>query len=355
MGRLYYFYTPSASTLSKLRKIFLHEYMLVFLFCLAAIQGPAFSLMDNYDQSANADCQTYMGLAKLDFDQSPVRRYRPIVPMAASVVYHTLGRAFNKLQPGSFPGDFALAFSFLLINSILLSIWGVLIYRFCKDYGIATVPALIALLVMLTCRWTPYIAGTALVDSLYCIVVTLSLLAIVEKNTAFTLWAIFLGPFAKESFIFIAPVLFFFSHMPKPKLFLYFIISGILVFAFRYLYDHYAGFPADSGLQADLYHFSYVKGNLHKLFSFHGVYDILSNPGLWLLAPVAAFLLLPSYKTVLRQGMEWYMFFFMISILVHMLLSGYLERMFYLTMPLLCMMTGLAIDEGRKQYLALKK
>jgi len=265
------------------------------------------------------------------------------------------GPVFRKLQPGSFPGDFPLAFSFLLVNSILLSIWGVLIYRFCKDYGIATIPSLIGLLVMLSCRWTPYIAGTAMVDSLYCIVVTLSLLGIREKNGKFILLAIFLGPFAKESFIFIAPIIFFFSHISKPKLLVYFLLSGLLVFGFRYMYDRFAGFPPGSGLAADMYHFGYVKENLHKLFSFHGVYDILSNPGLWLIAPVAALGLVPAYKPALKQRMEWYMLFFMMSILVHMLLSGYLERMFYLTMPLLCMIIALAIDEGRKQYFASEK
>jgi len=339
----------------KLKKILLHEYVLVFLFCLAAIQGPAFSLMDNYDQSTCVDCQTYQGLARFDFDQSAVRRYRPIVPMLASALYHTLGPVFRKLQPGSFPGDFALSFSFLLVNSILLALWGVLIYRFCKDYGIATVPSTLGLLVMLTCRWTPYIAGTAMVDSLYCIVVALSLLGIKEKSSSYTVLAIFLGPFAKEAFIFIAPVIFFFSHMSKLKLTACFLLSGLLVFGFRYAYDHFAGFPPASGLAADIYHLNYIKENLHKLFSFHGVYDILSNPGLWLIVPLAAFWLVPGYKAALRQRVAWYMPFFLLSILVHMLLSGYLERMFYLTMPLLCMFIALAIDEGRKRYFASEK
>ena len=337
------------------KNFFLREYVLVFLFCLAAIQGPAFSLMDNYDQAANVDCQTYLGIAKLDLNQSPVRRYRPIVPLAAGGLNYLCGPLFRKMQPGSFPGDFGLAFSFLLINSILLSIWGMLIYRFCRHYGISKPAALIGLLVMLSCRWTPYIAGTALVDSLYCLVITLSLLGIAEKNGRFIAWAIFLGPFAKESFIFIAPVIFFFRHIAKPRLLVYFILSGILVFGFRYAYDHFAGFPPDSGLAADMYHFSYVKENLQKLFSFHGVYDILSNPGLWLIAPLAALVLVPGYKAALKQRMEWYMLFCMLSIVVHMLLSGYLERMFYLTMPLLCMIIALAIDEGRKLYFAPEK
>lgn len=341
--------------MGKLKKILLHEYVLVFLFCLAAIQGPAFSLMDNYDQQQNPDCITYMGIAKLELNQSPVRRYRPIVPLAAGLVHYTMGPVFASLQPLSFPGDFPLALSFLIVNSILLAVWGVLIYRFSRSYGIAVLPSLIGLLVMLTCRWTPYIAGTALTDSLYCVVVTLSLLGIKEKSTKLTIWAIFLGPFAKESFIFIAPIMFFFSHLPKLRLIIYFILSGMLVFAFRYLYDRYAGLPPNSGLAADVYHLNYIRENVRKLFSFHGIYDILSNPWLWLIAPVACLWLVPGYRAAIRRNVEWYMLFFLFAILVHMLLSGYFERMFYLCMPLLCMFTALAIDEGRKLYFAPEK
>lgn len=336
--------------MQKLKNFLLKEYVLVFLFSLAIIQGPAFSLIDNYDQSTNVDCGTYMGIARLDFNQSPVRRYRPLVPLAAGAINYTLGPVFNKLKPLSFPGDFPLALSFLIVNNILISILGVLIYRFCKSYGISTIPALGGLVVMLTCRWTPYIAGIALVDSLYCIVVALVLLGISEKNNKLTLLAIFLGPFAKESFIFVAPLIFFFSAVPKGRQLVFFMLSGLLVFLFRYLYDHLAGFPPDSGLAADIYHFNYVAENVRKLFSFHGVYDILSNFGLWLFLPLGAWLWLPAYRQALKQRAGWYMLVFMIIILVHMLLSGYFERMVYLSMPLLCMVTALAVEEIKKQY-----
>jgi hypothetical protein len=342
--------------LARLKNILLREYVLVFLFCFAAIQGPAFSLMDNYNQDTDCiDCQTYRGLAQFNFDQSPVRRYRPVVPLLATGIYHTVGPVFRKLQPHNFPGDFPLSFSFLLVNSIMLSIWGVLIYRFCKDYGIGTCATLIGLLVMLTCRWTPYIAGTAIVDSFYCVTVTLALLGIVEKDNRFTAWAIFLGPFAKESFIFIAPIIFFFSSMPKGRQVVYFLLSGAMVFGFRYLYDHLSGFPPQSGLEADLYHFNYIKETVVKLFGFHGIYDLVSNPGLWLLAPVAAWWLVPGFKAALKQRLHWYMAAFMGSILIHMLLSGYFERMFYLAMPLMCMIVGLAVDEGKKHFSTTEK
>ena len=333
-----------------LKKFLLKENVLVFLFCMAVIQGPAFSLMDNYDQSTCIDCQTYLGIAKLSLNQSPVRRYRPIVPMLAGSINYIGGRFFNKVHPLSFPGDFPLSFSFFIINNIFVSIWGVLIYRYCKAYGASMAEAIIGLLVMLTCRWTPYIAGIPMVDSLYCVTLGIALLGIKEKKENLIIWAIFLGPFAKEAFIFIAPVIFFFSHVAKPRLLLYFVLSGILVFTFHWLYDHIAGFPPTSGLEANLYHFQYVKGNISRLFGFHGLYDIFSNFGLWILLPLIAFWLAPGYRLLLRQNSEWYMLFFMVSIFVHMILSGFFERMFYLAMPLICMFTALSVSALKKQY-----
>ena len=341
--------------MQRIKGILLHEYILVFLFCLAVIQGPAFSLMDNYDQTSNVDCQTYMGIARFDFNQSPVRRYRPIVPLIAGSMSHVFGPVFKKLAPSHFPGDFPLCLSFFIVNNILISLWGVVIYRYCLVLGASKLSAIVGLLVMLTCRWTSYMAGTAMVDSLYCLVVGLSLLGIAEKNAKLLLPAIFIGPFAKEAFIFIAPVIFFFSHLSKTRLLLYFLLSGILVFAFRYGYDHFAGFPPGGSLVRDAEHVQYIKESIRKLFSFHGVYDILSNFGVWILLPAIAFGVTKGYRNILKQKMSLYMLVFLVAVLIHMLLSGYLERMFYLSMPLICALTALAAGEIGKQYSVSQK
>jgi hypothetical protein len=341
--------------MQKLKNFLPGEYVLVFLFCLAVIQGPAFSLIDTYDQATCVDCQTYMGIARFDFNQSPVRRYRPIVPLIAGGINYVFGNVFKKLQPGHFSGDFSLGFSFFIVNNILIGLWGVVIYRYCKVFGTSKWAAIAGILVMLTCRWTSYIAGAAMVDSLYCLVLGLSLLGIQERNTKLTLLAVFLGPFAKESFIFIAPVIFFFSHISKPRLLFYFLLSGIFVFIFRYCYDHFAGFPANSGLISDIDHVKYIKDSIRKLFSFHGVYDVFSNFGMWVLLPAFALMSTHSYWAALKQKAKWYMLFFGIAVLIHMLLSGYLERMFYLAMPIICLTIAIAADEIRKQYFVTEK
>lgn len=336
----------------RLKSFLLHRYTLIFLFCFAAIQGPAFSLMDNYDPTTNADCITYIGLAKLDFNQSPVRRYRVIIPLMAAGIDRALVHVMGSRKPISFPGDFPLALSFFIVNCFFVSVWGIIIYRFCRACGVPAVESLLGLLVMLTCRWTPYIAGVPLTDSLYCVAVGLALLGIVEKNERAIAISIFLGPFAKEAFIFIAPVIFFFSHVGKARLMLYFILSGILVFSFHRAYDYFLGVPAASGLEADMYHFQYVRDNLKKLFSFHGIYDVLSCFGVWILLPIGAWWLAPKFRDSLRHTSGWYMLLFAISILVHMLLSGYFERMILLAMPIICMLTALAMARIREKYFA---
>ena len=315
----------------------------MFLFCLAAVHGPAFSLMDNFDPNSIVDCKTYLGLAHLDLQQSPIRRYRPIVPLLAGIVNYLFGGAFRVMEPTSFNGDFSLSFSFYLVNCVLLSLWGVVIYRFGKAYGLSRIFALLGTLVMLTCRWTPYIAGTPLADSIYCLAIGLALLGIKEQNERLLLLSIIIGPFAKESFLLLAPVIFFFGTS-KARLALYFIISGMLVFSFRYAYDMVAGTPPGSGLAADVDHLNYIVDNTRKLLSFHGIYDVLSNMGLWLFFPIGAMLLGAAARQELRARVEPYMICFLLVILLHMVLSSSFERMFYLTMPLLCVLTGLSLQ-----------
>lgn len=332
------------TTAPAIKRLLHNEYLWVFLFCLAAVHGAAFSLMDNFDVTACTDCKTYIGLAELDLNQSPIRRYRPIVPLLAGLVHAVLGKALGVMKPTNFAGDFGLSFSFYLVNCVVVSLWGLVIYRLGRSYGLQRVWALCGTWVMLSCRWTPYIAGTPVADSIYCLVVAMALLGMRLRHAGLTVAAIFLGPFAKEAFIFIAPIIFFYSHLPKLKLAGYFALSGLLVFGFRYAYDTIAGLPPGSGLAADADHINYIADNTKRLLSIHGAYDVLSNMGLWLLIPIGAAFMARAYRAQLRpfctnaNGWLW------ASILLHMVLSSSFERMFYLSMPLLCVITGLAMQ-----------
>ncbi|MCW3124007.1 MAG: hypothetical protein JWQ38_3499 [Flavipsychrobacter sp.] len=328
-----------------LRNIVSNEYLLVFLFCLAVITGPAIAILFEHNLLHFPDCQTYMGLAHFDLAQSAVRRYRVIIPFAAAAINALFGPLIAKFSPSYFANDYSLAFSFFLVNTLLTAFYGVLIYRYCKAFGVSRASAVIGTLAMLTCRYTIYMAAYPLVDSLFCVVIAMTLCGLKEKNTTMLLWAVFLGPFSKESFIFIAPLIFFFSHIDKKKLLLYFLASGVLVFAYRYIYDVYAPVSVMGGLKADMSHVPNLVRNLPKLLSLSTFFKILMNTGFWIAAPLLVFFISPTQGKFILRSLDRYLIWFMLSVVLQMLLSGSMERMFYLAMPVLCVIVALSADE----------
>jgi len=327
------------------------EHLLVFGFCLAVISGPALAILFEYDLTRFPDCTTYLGLARFDFNQSPVRAYRVIIPFAAAAINYLFGGIFAKLAPAYFAGDFSLPFSFFLINNILIAFYGLLIYRYCRVFGSDRFSAIMGTLVMLTCRYTLYTAALPLVDSLFCVVTMLTLLGIKLKNTKMLLWAIFLGPFVKESFIFIAPLILFFSHLNKKRAFLYFLCSAVLVGTYRYVMGRFVFHNLAGGLMADLYHLPNLVRFIPKLFSLYTLNKILMNTGLWILVPLLVTFIKRGWARELFVSIDGYLSWYMGAVLVQMLLSGSMERMFYLAMPLICIIVALSITELRKLYL----
>jgi len=326
------------------------ENVLVFFFSLAVLAGPCLSVLFTYDLGQFPDCASYLGLADFDFDQNPVRRYRILVPFAATALKFVFGPVFVHLAPTYFKGDFSLPFSFFVANILLMSCFGVLCYRYCRAYHLPPMSALIGLLVVLTSRYTYYFASLPLIDSLFCVVVAMTLLGIRTKNTTMLICAIFLGPFARESFIFVAPVIFFYSHLKKSRLVLYFLLSGLIIFSFHFLVDYLRPPAGVAWLEADFAHLHGLKRNLHLLFSFYGLYKILVSLGFWLLLPLVTFMYLPGSRVKLRFILRPYVAAFLFLVFFQMLLSGAMERMFYLAMPVVAVICGMCADEMRVGY-----
>jgi len=135
----------------------------------------------------------------------------------------------------------------------------------------------------------------------------------------------------------------------------YFAAAAILVFSFRYAFDRVAGLPPTDGLSSDVGHIYHLADHTRRLFSFHGAYDVLSNPGVWLIFPVIALLIGPGYKALVRANWHPWMTFFMLAIFVHMVLSSSFERMFYLSMPLICLFCGFSMQVIHKHLTETKK
>jgi hypothetical protein len=296
-----------------------------------------------------------MGLANFDFAQSPIRRFRVIIPFLAAGLNYLFGGIFSKLAPVYFVGDFGLPFSFFVVNSLLMSYFGLLIYRYCKAFGTGVYMALFGTLAMLTCRYTAYSAGLPMADSLFFVTVAMSVLGIKEKNTPMLIAAIFIGPFAKEAFIFIAPVIFFCSHIPKKKAFVYFLLSGLLVFSYRFIYELYAPETLVSGLAADFDHLDDIAELVRLLFSPKAMGKILMNIGLWLFVPVVAMLFNRKFFKSLMQQLDRHIGWFMLSVFVQMFVSGAIDRMFYVAMPVICLIVALSANELKKLYMSVEK
>lgn len=341
---------------SALLSRFLQSHWPAFLFSLAVILGPAYALFDSfhYDPAEHHDLTTYLGLANFDFDQSPIRRYRVIVPMLASGIEWLFGSFFARVEPWYFPGgDFPLGISFLLVNSLIMALAGVFVFRLSRAWEASVPAAALGLIAVLSCRWTAYMAGLPLVDSLYFLIVVLVLYALKTGHKKLLILTIFLGPWAKESFLFIAPLIFLFGPVNRWKQTLYFLLSGLLVFAFRYGYDSLLGLPFTESLQADFSHFGIILRSLQRLFSFHGLYEIFSIVGIW-----GLLLLLPLFLKTFRQKVKplfsTEILLFLGIVLLHALLSTELARMFYLAMPVLAVLYARIADQLWKE-LPLKK
>jgi hypothetical protein len=310
--------------------------VLLFFFFLSMTLGSSFALFSDYiyKEAANPDIDTYLGLSHFDFDQSPIRRYRVIVPFLAAGLHSILHPVLSVIQPNSFPGpDFGMGFCFLVVNNLIMAGAFLLVFKTARFKGLSFMFSMLSVLFILSCRWTLYVCGLPLVDSLYFLVLSGVLYAIATQNTAWSYAMIFLGPWAKESFIFIAPLLFFFGPISKIKQVPYWLLSAIVIFTYRYVYDHWVGVPIEESMTRDLAHFGFIGESLQRLFSFHGVYEILSIVGLG----GVSFLLLwnPQIRSEWKKQVRSYEVLYILIIVFHALLSTDLARMFYLTMPVL--------------------
>jgi len=334
------FFNPTC----KMKRIIPGRYdLIIFLFSLAIISGPAYTVMDEFSYEGCNDCQSYLSIARGDIDKSPVRRYRVIIPLAAGSIDRVAGNFIERFRPWSTTEDFSLSISFLLINSLLMSLYSVLVYRLTLFYVTTPFAAIISLLSLLTCRWTSFFAGLPLVDSLYLVVTAMVLLGIKGKHNGLLVAAIFIGPWAKEAFIFLAPLIFFFSGIRRSRQVLYFVLSGILVFGFRFFYDQSAGNSFTESLLADTYHFSYIAVSAGRLFSFHGLYEILSVTGIWVLLFIP-FFRRKEIRLSVTESIESYIWWYIPIVLLHLFLSTEIARMFYLILPVLVIMYAIIID-----------
>lgn len=310
------------------------ENILLWFCFFALLFGPAFALFSeySYDLEANPDILSYLKLADFDFNDSPVRRYRFIVPFLAGFLNLFLG-PLKSIQPWDFPGpDFSLGFSFLLINCSIMALSCVVLLKWLQAHGLKFWSALIGPALVLACRWTPYFAGLPLVDSLYFLVICTFLLAFATGNKKLFILCLIFGPVAKESFVLFVPLFFLFCPLSLLQLCFWLGVSALLNIGLRYGIDVAAGLNPMESYLADGNHVQHIPGSLSRLFSFHGVYELWSIAGFFNLFFLV--FIYRKYRGVLPP-FRWDLVVFVAVIFLHAILSGELARMLYLVIPVL--------------------
>lgn len=323
------------------------EYSLVFCLCLCVLFGLTYESWLAFDVRKTADPQTYWGLAHFDLEQSVVRKYRVLEPFAVAAISKVLLLVIRIFRPGDYSGEFSLKLGFYLFNLAASSAFCTLCYAYARSLSRSRIAALIATVMIVTANWTAINTYACMVDALFCCFVALTFLGISSKNAKMLFWAILIGPFTKESFIFLLPIIFFFSHIPKLKLIGWFALSGGLILAFRLGYDYLTGHQPMESLGSDGAHFTYIISNSQRLLEAGFMNPLIAEIGLWILVPLGGILLIKGFARRFFSQVQPYMILWLLLVVLQMLMSGDFARMFYLFMPVYAAWIAYTVDEWR--------
>lgn len=326
-----------------IRNLILKHDCLIFIFSFIVLWNLAFHILIYFPLHQSPDILDYLAMAQLDFDRSPIRCYRVIIPLLAYLLNASAGWLFDLIHPWTFEGDFSLCLSYLLINTTILSFAMVIIARMCRlhvsDYWLLY----IVITAAMSSRWSAEIAGLPLVDSLYFACLCCALFGLQYSKWNYLIAAIWIGPWAKEAFIFMVPVILLFCSPFRKRMMVHLILSGVVVFSFRFLFDSWYGRDWFMSISRDLETFSSIGISFRRLLSLHGLYDVFSVIGFWFLLPILIMIwnkkkLLESYSSHARLYGA-----FLIIVIFQALLSTDLARMLYLAMPIIAVWIAIGL------------
>lgn len=324
------------------------KYVFVWFVVAAALFGPAFTLLSeyHYDTSLNPDLETYLQMAKGDFDQSPVRRYRPVVPLLAGGLDQVVGPVLEKVRPWTFPDvDFSLVFCFLIVNLAIMACAGCVLYYLVSGPVESEWLRLLAVAAVLSSRWAVYFSALPIVDSLYYLACTLLAAAFVKRDQVLLMAAFVVGVVSRESFLLFLPLLLV-PLCNWQRRFIIGLLSITLVLGLKFLIDHLIGADVAVSIRRDYEHLGNIARSLGRLGSLHGLYEVFSILGAWW---IFVFWALWDRRRYWRTSNHLWVVLYLTCILVHALMSGELARMLYLATPALVLwvLTGLNFAAAR--------
>ena len=320
------------------------KFLILFLFSLAIISANAYNAYLHYNFPLSVDGENYFKMAQSNYDVNITHRYRVIIPIAASIVATPISKIYKTIWPHRPENSWPLRLGFLLVNSLIMALSGALIFLLCEAYGTSFFTSIISTIVILTCRWTTYFAGTVSTDSLYFLIIILVMYGIKIRNSLLITIAIFIGPFAKESFIFIAPLIFFFSSIPKKKQIILFLLSGILVFSVRSLIDYQVGSAFSSSLYYAFEYFENFRITFFRMFSLKGFFEVFSVLGFYFLIILIGFTGGKDKVKLWFKYVDMPLIILFLLIWLHVFLSTEIARMLFFATPTWAVTIALIIE-----------
>ncbi|MFN6947284.1 MAG: hypothetical protein ACK4ND_20265, partial [Cytophagaceae bacterium] len=309
------------------------------------------------DYSFIPDANNYLEMGKGNLNVHPTHRYRIIIPGLAALLSEPINLVYEAIWPHRQEGDWALKLGFYLVNTFVFSLSAWLIYATCRAYGASTISSLIAVAAVITSRWVQVIAALPMTDSLYMLVIVATLLGIKARIPWLLAAAIFLGLFAKESFVFFLPAIVYFGRdvLPLKKQIPLIILSGALVFALRRFIDMHIGLTTDAGISNALEHIENIRHTIVRLASFRGIGELLSVFGIFSAILIAGFFGGKKERASWYAPLDISFPVFTGIIIIHMFLSSEAGRMLFFASPLFAVAVAVILDKHRyfKTYRAM--
>ncbi len=303
------------------------------MLCLSLLVGSSYNTYLAYDRFENADTETYVNIARLNFKgQSLVRRYRILVPVAAAVVAKPIGLFYYKLFTEKRQGaDWPLLTGFFIVNCLVMATAGLFIYLICLHYRISMVAILVGLMAFTVGgRWQSFNAGHPNTDSLCVLVTAMLVYALLKQRAWLLVVAILLGPFSKESFAFFIPMILWFAKGSlRWKAIAMLALAYAIHIYFRHWVDAQDAENLHASVQADMEHLENIRVTALKLLSVKGWGELFTTYGLFSFIYLAAFFYRSIRKQISRHCNLFNLLFAGI-LLVHAFLSSETSRMLYI-------------------------
>jgi hypothetical protein len=324
----------------------MNKNLIIILIALSLLIGSSYQIYLHLDFTKIPDAVSYFRMAEGDFTVTITHRYRLAVPMLAKLISLPIEKTISYIWPHRAEPEWALRLGFFIINTVIMSLASLMIFKVCRAYGASVFASLAGMTAVLVSRWAVIFAAIPWTDSLYLFVIALSIYGAKTKNNKILMAAILLGPFAKESYIFFAPVLCLAAvrHTGFVRLAAWFVLSGILVFTFRAFIDHLVQVPAEKSLNNAFSHFENIPLGLQRLGGIRGLGEIFSIWGLFTLILISGFAGGKLNRESWMSKIDIMVILTPVSMLLHAVLSTEVGRMIYFASPVFAVSMALILD-----------